>query len=241
MHIKKVYKFRNAIEIEEYKPGRYGGPGKRRRSKTESSTEWMKKTNQRNRAKKARHRLRKYFDVNDYLVTLTYAVRQRPSDMKAAKKDFSGFVRRVRREYRKRGYELKWLRNIEVGTRNAWHIHIVVNRIPDADVIITKEWKHGGVNFKLLYEKGEFAELAEYMTKTPETDPRLREASFSPSKNIPLPEPVKKPRKTWKKKVYVPKGYYLDQDSFWEGENRLTGQRYRRYTLLRLQREVRRE
>lgn len=241
MHIKKVYKFKNAIEVEEYKPGRYGGPGKQREPKGEGTPEWMKKTNQRNRAKKARHRLRKYFDVNDHLVTLTYRAKDRPPDMAAAKKDFKKFADRLRAEYRKKGYTLKWIRNIEVGTRNAWHIHVVVNRIPDADVLIRKAWKHGGVNFKLLYEEGEFAKLAEYMTKTPETDPRLKEASFSVSRNIPLPDPVKKPRKTWKKKVYVPKGYYLDQESFWEGENRLTGQRYRRYTFLRLRREVRRE
>lgn len=35
-----------------------------------------------------------------------------------------------------------------------------------------------GLIFRLLYERGEFAELAAYITKTPETDPRLKESAY---------------------------------------------------------------
>ena len=49
-----------------------------------------------------------------------------------------------------------------------------------------------------MYQKGEFEKLANYITKTPETDKRLREANYSASRNLPVPEPEKKVYKHWK-------------------------------------------
>ena len=91
---------------------------------------------------------------------------------------------------------------------------------------------------QLTYEKGEFKDLAAYLTKTPETDKRLRETSYSTSRNLPLPEPKKKTYVRWKtwNKIRIPKGYYLDEESVHEGNNPFTGYPYREYTLLKLKR-----
>ena len=184
--------------------------------------------------KRCRRKLRAYFDVNDYFVTLTYRKDARPPDMKQAKEHFTKFIRKLRAEYKKRGHPLYWIRNIETGTKGAWHVHLVINRIPDADLLIRKIWKYGRVTHQLLYEKGEFRELAAYITKGPKTDPRLKEAHYSTSRNMPVPEPEKNLIlwKTWRK-IRIQEGWYLDKASLCEGINPVTGYPYRTYTLLR--------
>lgn len=236
---RKIIKFKNAIEIEEFHNGRYGAPGEKRLKKKKATPEQIEKRNQYNKEKLARWKLRHNFNLRDYYSCLTYIKEMRPESMKEAKKHFKRFYRKVREEYRKRGHELKWMRNIECGTKNAWHIHIVVNRIPDTDIILRQAWDKGGVHNQLLYEKGEFAELAAYMTKTPKTDKRLKEASYSTSKNLPVPEP--KEEILWGKKWKEPqawKGYYIDKNSLHEGKNPVTGHRYRCYTMIRINRRI---
>jgi len=236
---KKIYRFENAIEIEEYHTAKYGAPGQKRMPKKKATPEQIEKRNQYNREKRARHKLRKYFNTGDYYTDLTFRKEARPPDMKTTKALFSKFIRKVRREYQKRGYEFRWMRNIEVGTKGGWHIHIIINRIPDTDIILAKHWEHGKVINELLYAVGEFRKLAAYITKTPKTDSRLKESDYSSSKNMLLPEPEEKIYRRWKtwKDVKVPDGYYLDQDTYYEGENPVTRYQYRMYTLLKVRRE----
>ena len=237
---KKIYRFENAIEVEEYHSARYGAPGQSRQKRRKATPEQIEKINRRNKEKRCRHRLRSYFDVNDLFVTVTYEKDKRPSDMGEAKEHFREFIRILRREYARRGETLRWIRNIEVGSRGAWHIHMVVNRIQDADLIIRKAWDKGRAVYQLLYERGEFRSLAAYLTKDPKTDIRLREASYSTSRNMPLKEPEIREyhrMKTWKEEPKVPDGYYLDRETLHEGVNPVTGYRYRTYTLLRYRRE----
>ena len=189
---KKTWEFRRAIEVMEYHTARYGAPGQKREKKKKPTKEDMEKVNQYTKERKARHRLRTYFYKNDYFSCLTYRVDARPPDMQAAKRDWSEALKIIRREYKKRGEQLFWMRNIEVGTKGAWHIHLAINRIPDTDVILKKAWTKGKVVNQLLYEQGEYKELAAYITKTPRTDNRLRESNYDASRNMPLPEPKEK-------------------------------------------------
>ncbi len=231
-------RFKNAIEVEEYHTARYGAPGMKRAKRKKPTPEQMEKVNQYNREKLARWKLRANFDIHDYFTNLTYRRDERPSGMEEAKEHFRKFIREVRKEYKKRGYEVKWMRNIEVGTRNGWHIHLIINRCPDTDLILAKAWKKGKVINELMYEKGEFRDLAAYITKTPKTDSRLRETNYSASRNLPVPDPEKKVYIHWRTwgKIRVPKGFYLDKESVYEGINPITGFPYRHYTLLRIKR-----
>lgn len=233
-----TYIFPNAIEVYEYLDGRYGARGSPREVKKKPTKEQIKMRNQWNKERKARHKLREWFKPNDYLATLTWRKSDRPGDMKEAIRILAKTLRKIRGEYRKQGVELRYLRNIEVGTKGAWHIHIIVNRIPDADLILKNAWDYGGVNFQLLYEKGEFAELAAYITKTPDTDPRLKEARYHASQNLPVPEPEEDRLVYWKKEPREKKGYYIDKETFHEGKNPVTGYRYRYYTMIRLNRRI---
>lgn len=237
-YIRKTYRFRNAVEIEEYHSARYGAPGMSRRVKNNTSPEDMERLNQWKREKKCRHKLRWYFNLNDYYVTLTYRKDERPPGMEAAKKHFSEFIRKLKRQYKKQNIEMHWIRNIEVGTRDGWHIHMAINRIPDLDILISRFWTHGRAIWEGLHKHREFAKLAAYMVKTPKTDPRLRETSYSASRNMPLPEPEKKVyrSKTWKAEPIVEDGWYLDKESYVEGINPVTGYPYRHYTKIRTMR-----
>lgn len=237
---KMTYRYKNAIEVEEHHIGRYGAPGERRNKKKKPTKEQIADRNRFNKEKVARRKLRRWMKTNDYFSDLTFKEELRPGDMKETKEIWAKFIREVRREYKKRGHPLRWFRNIEVGTKNAWHIHIIVNRIPDTDIILASAWKHGHVKNKLLYEAGEFRELAKYITKSPETDPRLKESSYSTSRNMPLPKPEKKliTRRSMDDEPVVRKGWYLDKESYYEGINAVTGHKYRCYTLIRLNRRI---
>lgn len=236
------YTFKDSIEVYEHLDGRYGAPGKTRREKSKVTREQIRKRNQWNRERTARHKLKTWFHENDYLMLLTYRKDARPPDMGAAKEDFGKMTRKAREGFRKNGHELRWMRNIEVGPRGGWHIHMIVNRIPDADLIIKKAWPHGSVTFKHLYEEGGFANLAGYITKKPETANRygekLVEASYSASKNIPVKEPERQELAYWPKEPREKKGYYLEKETYHEGTNPATGCRYRYYTLIRINRRI---
>ena len=241
-YMKKTWRFRNAVEVMEYHTGRYGAPGQTRRQRAGATPEEVRRYNRKTRERKCRHKLREHFEKNDYFVALTYAKDKRPADMDEAKKDFRNFIRQVVKAYRGSGHEAKWIRNIEVGTKGAWHVHLVINRIQDADIIIRSCWPHGKVYFELLYEKGGFRDLAAYITKTPETDPRIKETHHSSSRNLPVPEPEVKTIFRWEtwNEVRIrrdtAKKWYLDRESVYEGVNKY-GHRYRQYTLLRYLRE----
>lgn len=238
MYQKKTYMLGSTIEVEEYHSARYGAPGMPRRKRSKPTPEQMARQNRWNREKKVRRQMRFYFKPEDYFSTLTYRVDERPADMGDASRDLSDFIRIVRREYKKQGAELRWMANIEVGTRGAWHIHLVMNRIPDTDVIIARAWAHGVSINKLLYQRGSFAELAAYMTKTPETDRRLRETRYTSSRNMPLPDPeiklCRRPKTFTNRDIKVPKGWYLDKASIREGVNPVTGYPYRSYAMHKL-------
>lgn len=195
--------------------------------------------------------LLEYFNTGDCFATWTYEVSKRPQDMAEALKHFQKAIRAVRREYRKRGYKLFWIRNIERGTKGAWHIHLVVNEIGDTASILKKAWEHGmtaciTVNQSDKMYDEDFTKLAQYMTKDEHTaykkadgtpgKPRIRETSYSHSRNMPLPEPEVDKLVRWKKEPKPKKGYYIAR--IYEGINPKTGYKYRRYTQIRLNRRI---
>lgn len=247
---RKTYKFRHGdiIDTEEFHDGRYGGPGVKRQKRKKPTEEQMQKVNALNKAKRCRQRLLTYFHPGDILATWTYEVRNRPPTMREAKRDFKKAMAKVRKEYRKNGYEVFWIRNIERGTKGAWHIHLVVNEIGNTASVIQKAWKKGGtwsIEIKQSkYYDEDFTKLANYMTKDEHTTeekadgtpgkPRIKETSYYTSRNMPLPEPHVDKLQRWKEEPKPKKGYYIA--GIHEGINPVTGYKYRRYTQIRLNR-----
>lgn len=249
MAIKRnTYKLRHGdvIDVEEHHDGNYGAPGEQRIKKAKPTKEQMRQVNAMNKVKRARLRLLQYFRPGDCFATWTYEEKKRPPDMKTALKDFQKAMRCVRKEYKKRGCELFWIRNIERGTKGAWHIHLVINEIGDTASILERAWESGVTYCSAIRKSSkvydeDFTKLASYITKDGNTrvskkdgelaKPRLKEASYSTSRNMPLPEPKPDKLMRWKDEPKAKKGYYIIRCH--EGINPL-GFKYRRYTMIRL-------
>lgn len=247
MVARKEYRLRegDVLEVYEFHDGNFGAPGMKRQKKAKPTPEQRKKWNRLEKARKCRRQLIQYFEPGDLFITWTYSVENRPPDMQKALKDFQKAIRKVKREYQKRGKELRWIRNIEKGTKGAWHIHMVVNEIGDSASIMENAWEHGTMNISKIkkHPAGEdFSKLANYLTKDEQTtekkkdgtesQPRIKEANYGTSRNMPVPEATKKPLKRWREEPYVKKGYYL-ADHF-QGTNQMNGFLYRRYILIRI-------
>lgn len=239
---RKIYTFKNFIEIEEYHDGRYGAPGKKREKKKKPTPEQMEKVNRMNKEKKIRRMLREYFRKDDYFTVLTYRKPERPPDMEKAKEDFRKFIGKIRKAYRKKGHELFWIRNIERGSKGGWHIHLAINRIEGTDILLSEAWPHGKVISQLMYEQGGFADLAAYLAKDGKEGDSgeegqkgraVKESGYSHSRNMPLPEPRIRKLERWPKKPYIKKGWVLEKDTCHEGTNPFTGYKYRHYTLVK--------
>ena len=101
---RKEYRFRKGdiLDTEEYHDGKYGDPGGKRLKRRKATPEDMIRVNKWNKEKRCRQRLLCYFSPGDLLLTWTYRVEARPSDMESALKDFQAALRKVRREYKKR-------------------------------------------------------------------------------------------------------------------------------------------
>ena len=249
---RKKYIFENVIEVEEFHDGNYGAPGMKREKKKKATREQMERVNQWNKEKKARHRLRKYFRVGrDWFLTLTFRKEERPPDMKQAQKLLAKFIKSMRKEFQKREQTMYWISNIENTERNNWHIHLVISDLSGENIVtlMNKAWTYGRVKDpQLLYQKGELKDLAAYITKNEKTkreyvpdgvmDHTVTEAKPSHSRNMPLPEPKVDKLKRWKKEAKPKEGFYIDQNTLFEGINPVTGYKYRHYTMIRI---VRRE
>lgn len=69
-----------------------------------------------------------------------------------------------------------------------------------------------------------------------QSKPRIKESDFHGSQNMPLPKPHPDKLYRWKKEIKPKKGYYIAR--MWEGINPKTGYKYRRYTMIKLNRRI---
>lgn len=232
MYVRKKFFCGDSIEIEEGHTGRYGAPGMKRAKRKKPTPEQMAKQNQWKKERDIRRLLKENFTEHDYWITLTYRPEERPKNTKGAKQQFQNFLRKMRGQYKKRKKELKYIGVMETGSKGAVHYHIVINRIEGADKLVAELWTYGRASFGLLYLEGGFRKLANYIAK--EQDEKERKW-YSRSRNLKKPKMKKEimKRKTFTREIQVPKGYYLEKESVYEGVNPVTGHLYRHYTLIR--------
>ena len=246
------YRIGKWIEHEYKFAGNFGKKGEKRQKKEKPTPEQMQLYNRINKAKRIRRTIGLNFEPADYWITLTYK-NGKGMVMARIKKDMENFRERMKRAYKKRGAGLKWMQVIEIGKKGGLHIHILLNRIQDTDLLVAMHWTYGHAYFKPLYEEGQYEQLSSYIAKLPpeQDGGKKREEcmqeltddnySFSSSRNLVRPEPDERKvytRRTMERAIKEgPKptpGYYVDKDSIRIGVNKITGWSYMYYTELPL-------
>ena len=184
---KDVYRFKNSNEYEFSGLYDYGAKGEKREPKRRATPEQIAKQNQSQREKKMRRLLKKNFARGDWWLTLKFPQGTRKTMDEVLNILRKKFVRNVGAAYKRRGFEFKWVYRIEIGEQGGIHIHMVCNRIPDSDLILTSRWKkYGTINYQHIYEKGGMKRLANYIVKQPKEEiyeqlslfPRGRKKAF---------------------------------------------------------------
>ena len=246
IYIQKIWEFDSSNEIEYTYAGRYGAKGEKRNKKVKPTPEQMEKQNQINKENRVRRLIKANFKKYDLWCTLKYPKGTR-KEISEVQKDLSKFTNKLRAQYKKRGEQLKFISRIEIGKLGGIHIHILINRIPDSDILISKCWTPGTVYFGSLYENGGFRKLAEYIVKKTESSKmedldekeRKQGTKYSSSRNLirPVPKVKKYTRRTVRKIIEngptPTKGYYIDEETLTIGDNQYTGYSYIKYIELR--------
>lgn len=218
-YILETVKTKKTVHVRKYYTYRFYSKGEKRRKKEKASTEKMIQINFRNRVKKLTWILEDNFETGDLLVRLSYKRDQKPADKKEMQKKIQQFFRKLRKEYRKLGMEMKYVHVFEVGKRGAWHHHIVLNNI---DIrIIQNCWEYGYIHTVPLDDTGEYSKLANYLMKFAGRNVgKYTGKSYTHSKNLTIPKPVKKiisGRDAFSTRPQAKKGYWIPADMIREG------------------------
>lgn len=251
-YFSEIYKSVNVIERGFRYKGKYGSRSDVRGKRKKATSEQMARQNQQNRIKRIRLYLQANFYQNDLYITLKYPKGTRKSREEFLK-DIEYFQRSLRREYKKRGEELKWIRRLEIGRRGGMHAHYVINRIYGVELLTYKCWKFGSSHFTYLSEEGGMAALAEYFAKElPSETEQIKFIDedvkqfvrYSRSRNLVEPEKEEKSykRRTMRKILeelrngtrQAEEGFYIDKTSIRIGINLYTGYSYCYWRELRI-------
>lgn len=238
-YIKKVYRFKDSIEVEKVFSGRYGKHTRHSPKKKPTPAEVIE-INRKNAAKKLRRKIKANFEATkDFHMVLTYKKNNRP-DAETAKKYLSNFLQNMRRAYKKIGYEFKYIIVTEYENK-AVHHHLIINGIPDTIQLVSHYWSHGHPNFTPLWEEESLGELADYLIK--ETDKTFRSGiyqkqRYSCSRNLVEPDCKVEivMAHTFRKEPQPLKGYYIDKNSIAMGINEF-GYQYQYYTMVKVTRK----
>ena len=237
MYTKVTYDLGEVREIQKYYPLNYGAPGCPREKKKKKTPEEIKKQNETNKRRRFQRLLIANFGEGDIHMTLTYRKDLRPETMDGAVEQRAKFLRSLKREYQKAGYDLKYLGVTEIGSKGAVHHHIVINNPDGVNVtkIVQKFWPNGQQYQTPLYEDGEFEQLSSYLVKE-DTKGENTGTSYTSSRNLIRPEPKREKviSKRWKDPPKAPKGWEMIKETLFSGINPVTGYPYQRYMIRRI-------
>jgi hypothetical protein len=256
--IHKQYIFPGSVEHEYYFNGNYGAKGEKRAPKRKRTPEEAKAVNQQNKEKRVRHLIKMNFTLGDFFATCNFGNEYIGRSLDSLrKKEIKNFLTRMRREYDKAGVPFKFIIRIELGARKKRpHIHMIMNRIPDLDKIVQKQWTYGGgmsPHIELLTDDPETpSKLADYITKLSEEQEIAVDAmcggdiskvmTYSCSRNLERPKPKKSViksktmRAVFNSDLKPTPGYYIDKSpkTLKRGINPYTGLSFLYYQEIKL-------
>lgn len=238
------------VDLFEYSDEEQEAARKPRRSKTRASPPKIKDLNDERSRKYFRWLLHNNFRTGDYMVTLTFA---NVTNKKQSYREFTNYVKRLKRLYAKLGLSLKYLYVYEgksKGTRP--HYHIIVNSgngLNRDD--IERLWTAGRIkdSKRLTPDIGSqlFESLCTYLTKEKEKAAKF-ERSWNGSHNLFRPDDVVDDNRITKKRMrkiqdaarndevkkYVERLYIgWALVSYYISTNEITGRPFARFRLVR--------
>lgn len=221
------------IHHEEKVPS--GNHQRKRGARRAVTPEAVEKNNQRLAIKKVWLLLGANFDGACSHMTLTYGGDAPTKE--EAKKEFNRFMRRLRREFRKEGAELKALYATEYENHRIHH-HIVLNT---CDIeMVDRIWGKGFVHITRLEDSGDYHDLAEYLVKETEKTFRQEDAvnrqRYGHTRNLIMPV-TKREEISLKDLSDEPKpikGYYVPKDRVRTFQHPVTGLTHREWIELPL-------
>ena len=182
---KRVWRCGGYAEVELYPV--FQPPG-RRRGRCRPTRECQARLNDRDAENRLRRLVLANFGEADLEVDLTYAGEE---SIESALRDMTKFIRRLRKEYKKAGAELRYVYIWEQGKKSQKvHFHLILN----AGVLSRDEvealWGHGHANSRRLrLDETGLAGLTEYLTKKSRRKQRKQgQRRWCCSKNLIRPE-----------------------------------------------------
>ncbi|QIB68602.1 hypothetical protein Ami103574_04370 [Aminipila butyrica] len=206
--------------------------GQKRKKRKNPTAEKVAEVNQRLAEKELAMILNFNFKPGDLHLVLTY--KHLPSN-EEAHKALERFIKRCRAYMKRLGKEFKAVIATEYKHKRLHH-HIVCSAAELEEIM--KIWKQGHVKCSVLDMSGDYRRLAAYLIK--ETSKTFRDPDafskrrYNTTRNIQ--KPVTKSEKVSASMLLSNpkpiKGYYIDQDSVYKGENPFDEKPYVEYVMI---------
>ena len=245
MYIRKTWRAGRTVEVKKTQSFRYG-KSTSRGGNLKQTGDAQAAVNRRNAVAELRRLLNANFQPGDHHAIFTYP-QKAPPTKEQARLDLDRFLRRLRRVYRDRETELKYVAVTEY-RHSRIHHHVVLPNLPGgmkpvkalwkrllAETYYTPEERKRGEPLHLRFpwseldDSGQYGALAEYLIK--ETDDTRRKPDgrigrrYRASRNLEHPKPVvvEVSAKEWREEPPPRKGYYIDKNGSWSGVSEENG------------------
>lgn len=190
--------------------------------KIKATPERVERSNAKIAERKLRRKLNTNFGPGDIFVTLTYGTDLEAPTEEEGRKDLDNFLRRLRREYKRQGKELKYIAVTEYKARRIHH-HLVLSDIDSK--VVADVWDKGRPHEVRLDKSGDYGKLAAYLIK--ETSRSFLEDEeaekqgkkgrrWRQSRNLRPYDKMSRRQvsaKEWRKEPRAYKGYQLNKES----------------------------
>ena len=178
------------------------------------------------------------FGLGDQHLILTYRQEDRPASPEEAKARVRDYLGQVRRFFRARGLELKYVHVPAVSKRGVPHHHLVLNTgtlSPEDRRGLRALWPWGSCRGVELYTD-DLSSLAAYLLDQGKNGQPVPGKRWTTSRNVkdPIPREREVDAQWWQDPPRPMKGYVIDPASVEAGENPVTGQPYLYYRMVRV-------
>lgn len=201
-----------------YRTVQGGKEGRKRAKKVKQTPEQQKETNRRHAAARLALKIANNFRAGDWYLTMT--ISGEVPEKESIKKSVDNFLVNLRRYYKRKGDELKYIAVLENMTgRGRPHSHLLINSLTAEDMeAIKKYWTLGRVRVELFGgDVDDCNNLAAYFKKedVDEHSGRIRTSAN-------LMEPIEKKEKVTRSECYSsrivpPKGYHVHKRLTYKG------------------------